>query len=185
MLEVFFTFLKTGFAHIIPDGPDHVLFVLGLFLICRAFTSLIWQVTLFTVAHSMTMGLAMAGVLQLPSRPVEVLIALSIAFVAVENIFRKDLSRWRHMVVFASGLVHGLGFAHAFQEHTLPTQFVPVSLLGMSIGVEIGQVAVVSIAFLIFGNYWNRAWYRPTVVIPASFCLMIIGLWWAIERIQA
>jgi len=183
MLQVFLQYTSEGFAHILPNGMDHVLFVLGLFLICREFSTLLWQVTLFTVAHSFSLGLSMAGIVQLPSHLVEVLIALSIAFVALENLLQRDVGRWRPFVVGASGLVHGLGFAHAFQEQHFPQSDPLAALLGMSVGVELGQMTVVTVAYLTLGMYWARPWYRAGVTVPGSVFIFLSGLGWLAARV--
>jgi len=183
MLQVFTEFLHIGFRHILPDGIDHVLFVLGLFLICREFKPLLMQVTLFTLGHSFTMGLAMAELVRLPAKPVEVLIAFSIAFVAAENLMRKDLSKWRPWVVLASGLVHGLGFAHAFSGYSIPATQPVAALLGMSLGVEVGQLTVILTACLLLGWYWRAQWYRYAITLPGSLAMMACGLLWTVERL--
>lgn len=184
MLETFIQFIQKGFAHIIPDGLDHVLFVLGLFLICRRFSSLFWQVSLFTITHSITLGISTVGWLELPSKLVEVLIALSVALIAAENMWRKEANQGRSWIVAISGLLHGLGFAHAFQEHVISSKEALPALLGLSFGVELGQLAVVTTAFVLLGPFWNRSWYRKTVTVPGSFLLMLCGLFWVVQRLM-
>jgi hypothetical protein len=175
-------FLALGFWHIIPTGPDHILFVLGLFLLSPTLKPLLWQVTAFTIAHSVTLALAMNGVVNLPPRIVEPLIAASIAFVAIENLFTSKLHPWRPIIVFAFGLLHGLGFAGVMAELKLPDgQFVP-ALVGFNIGVELGQLAVIVGAMLAVGWFRKSSEYRWRVVVPASLAIAAIGVYWTIQR---
>ena len=143
---------------------------------------LLKQVTAFTVAHSLTLGLAMLGVVHLPSRIVEPLIALSIAVVAVENIFSQKVNPARWMIVFGFGLVHGLGFAGVLSELGVPRgQFLP-ALLSFNVGVEFGQLAVILAAALLTWPVIRREWYHRRVTVPASLGIAAIGLYWAVTR---
>jgi hypothetical protein len=175
-------YLALGFSHILPHGPDHVLFVLGLFFLTREPGPLLVQMTLFTLAHSLTLGLSLYGVVSLPSRVVEVAIALSIAFIAIENLFRSRLGVWRPFVVFAFGLIHGLGFAHTFAERTIPPQDFLPALLSFNLGIELGQIAVVGTAFAAVSLWWKRDVYQKRVARPASAVIAMCGLIWAVER---
>lgn len=182
--SVFITgqFIALGFWHIIPTGPDHILFVLGLFLLSPTLKPLLWQVTAFTLAHSVTLALAMNGIVNLPPHIVEPLIAASIAFVAIENLFTSKLQPWRPIIVFAFGLLHGLGFAGVMSELNLPDgQFVP-ALVGFNLGVELGQLAVIAAALLAVGWFRQSRGYRWGVVIPASIAIASIGIYWTIQR---
>jgi hypothetical protein len=176
-------YLTLGFHHIIPEGTDHILFVLGLFLFSARFGPLLWQVSAFTVAHSVTVGLAIYGVLRLPPAVTEPLVAASIVYVAVENIFTKELKPWRYAVVFGFGLVHGLGFARAFAQVGLPRQSFLTGLVGFNLGVECGQLAVIAGAFLAVGWFRHRPWYRRAIVIPASSVIALIALAWTVQRV--
>lgn len=175
-------YLVLGFEHIVPRGVDHVLFVLGLFLLCARLRPLLWQVTAFTLAHSVTLGLSMAGVLSLPSAVVEPLIALSIAYVAIENVWTTELKWWRPAVVFGFGLLHGLGFAGALRELGLPEGEFVTGLLSFNAGVELGQLTVILLAFVTIGWFRNRSWYRAWIVVPLSLAIAIIGLYWTVQR---
>ena len=144
----FFSYVPTGFDHIVPLGVDHILFVLGLFFLSTHLRPLLWQVSAFTLAHTITLALAALGYVTVPASIVEPLIALSIAYVAVENIFLRTLSPWRPFIIFGFGLLHGLGFASVLAQFGLPEQnFVP-ALIGFNIGVEIGQICVIAVAYL-------------------------------------
>lgn len=146
--ETFVRYIPIGFDHIVPKGLDHILFVLGLFFLSTRLKPLITQVTLFTLAHTITLALAALGYVSIPGSIVEPLIAASIVYVAVENIFMRNLSPWRPLVIFGFGLLHGLGFASVLAEFGLPDgAFVP-ALIGFNIGVEVGQLAVIAVMFL-------------------------------------
>ncbi len=175
-------YLVLGFEHIVPLGLDHILFVLGLFLLSARPRPLLWQISAFTVAHTLTLGLSMLGWISLPSRPVEVLIALSIAYVAIENLFTTELKPWRPALVFGFGLLHGLGFAGVLRELGLPEGEFVAGLISFNVGVEFGQLAVVAAAFLAVGWFRDRPWYRRRVVLPASLAIAALGLFWAVER---
>jgi hypothetical protein len=184
LAQVLRDYLVLGFTHIVPLGLDHILFVLGLYLLSARMAPLLIQVTAFTVAHSVTLALSVYGLVALPPSVVEPLIAASIVYVAVENILTPQLKPWRALVVFGFGLLHGLGFAGVLEEVGLPPgQFVP-ALVSFNVGVELGQLAVIALAFLAVG-FWgrNRAWYRPRVIIPASAAIAAVGLFWTVERL--
>lgn len=171
-----------GFTHVLPQGLDHILFILGLFFLTRDFAVLLFQMTLFTLAHSLTLGLSLYGIVSVPNAVVEVAIGLSIAFIAVENLCREDLSRWRPWVVFGFGLVHGLGFAHTFQETSVaPANFLP-ALFSFNLGIECGQLAVVALAYASVGVWWKRDFYRKVIARPASAVIAATGFYWVVER---
>ena len=179
-------YLALGFTHIVPWGADHILFVLGLFLLARGLRPLLTQVTAFTIAHSVSLGLAAAGLVSIPSRVVEPLIAVSIVVIAVENVFAQNVSTRRTLLVFVFGLLHGLGFAGVLRELGLPPSRFFVALFSFNAGVEAGQLFVILSAFALVG-WWTkrRSWYRRWVVVPASLTIAGVGLVWAIERLFA
>ena len=147
-IATFFNYIPVGFDHIIPKGLDHILFVLGLFFLSTRMKPLVWQISAFTLAHTITLALAALGYVTIPGSIVEPLIALSIVYVAVENIFTTGLSPWRPAIVFGFGLLHGLGFASVLAEFGLPDgSFIP-ALIGFNIGVEVGQLAVIGVAYV-------------------------------------
>lgn len=175
-------YARLGFEHIVPKGLDHILFVLGLFLLSDRFGPLVKQVTAFTVAHSLSLALSMHGVVSLPASLVEPLIALSIAYVAIENIVTSELKPWRALVVFGFGLLHGLGFAGVLRELGLPRGEFATALLAFNAGVELGQLSVIAIALLAVGWIRGRKAYRGRVVVPASIVIAAVGLYWCVER---
>ncbi|MCB1773936.1 MAG: HupE/UreJ family protein [Gammaproteobacteria bacterium] len=183
--QVVAEYTAAGFDHIIPRGLDHILFVVGLFLFSTRMRPLLWQVTMFTVAHSITLALAMTGVFTLPARVVEPLIALSIAYVGVENVWHRQLQRSRLLLVFAFGLLHGLGFASMLADFGMPDNAFATALIAFNVGVELGQLAVIAAAYLALGFWFgNRPWYRRFVVVPGSLLIAAVGLYWAWERLS-
>lgn len=178
-------YFSLGFTHIIPSGLDHVLFVLGIFLLNGRGRSLLWQVSAFTVAHSITLGLSMYNVIAISPALVEPLIALSIAYVAIENLFLSELRSWRVALIFAFGLLHGLGFAGALKELGLQRSGFLEALLFFNVGVEAGQLAVIAAAFALVGLHCGtRVWYRRRVVVPASLLIACTAIWWTARRVS-
>lgn len=175
-------YLALGFTHIVPHGLDHVLFILGLFFLARDAYTLLLQITLFTIAHSLTLGLAMKGLIAVPTAAVEVAIALSIAFIALENLFHDRLSRWRPGLVFGFGLIHGLGFAHIFEEVPVEPALLLPALFSFNLGIELGQLAVVGIAFALVAAWWRCEGYARFIARPCSAMIAVTGLYWAVVR---
>ncbi|MEL6467155.1 MAG: HupE/UreJ family protein [Pseudomonadota bacterium] len=196
--QTFGAYIPVGFDHILPKGLDHILFVLGLFFLSTRLGPLLWQVTAFTLAHTVTLALGALGVVNLPGSIVEPLIAASIVYVAVENIFARGLNRWRPMIVFGFGLLHGLGFASVLGDFGLPEgQFIP-ALIGFNVGVELGQLTVIALAALALWlgvraarmselegqeetvtdyNVMFRAWS-----MTGSLIIAVVAVYWVIER---
>jgi len=179
-------YVLLGFEHILPKGLDHILFVLGLFLLTPRVRSLIAQVTVFTLAHSVSLGLAIGGLISIPSSVVEPLIALSIAYVGIENLRRDTLSRGRLWLIGAFGLLHGLGFAGVLAELSLPSGQSVTALAGFNVGVELGQLAVLMGAAAVM-----YAWRRTAPLAehalrrPASAAITAMGLYWFVSRISS
>ncbi len=132
--------------------------------------------------HSVTLALGLYGVVNISPSIVEPLIALSIVYVAVENIFTSKLHAWRPIVVFMFGLLHGLGFAGILTEIGLPRSDFLLGLVTFNIGVELGQLTVIALAFVFVGWFANRPGYRNAITIPASCAIAAIGAWWFVER---
>jgi hypothetical protein len=176
------TYLRLGFLHIVPRGLDHVFFVLGLFLLGSQLRPLVWQISAFTVAHAMTLSLAVFNIVSLTPAVVEPLIALSIVYVAVENLLTQRLTAWRPMVVFGFGLLHGLGFAGVLQELGLPAQERVLGLVSFNVGIELGQLLVIAVALSAVGWCRSKSWYRRRIVVPSSVAIAAAGLFWAVER---
>lgn len=177
-------YVVIGFEHILPLGLDHILFVLGIYLLSQHLRDLLWQVTAFTAAHTLTLGLAILGFVSVSPSIVEPLIALSICYVAIENLFHKQISTSRVVLVFAFGLLHGLGFAGVLTEIGLNAEaFIP-SLIAFNIGVELGQLAVITLAFLLVG-YWfgTKPYWNRFIRVPLSLLIAATGAFWVVERV--
>ena len=182
--DVAWFYLKLGTKHIIPYGVDHILFITALCLINTKWKTILWQATAFTIAHSITLALGMKNIVTAPSEIVEPIIALSIAFVAIENILLAELKPWRIFVVFAFGLIHGLGFASALNETGLPRNQFYNSIMSFNAGVELGQIAVIAGVFLLLIlPFGQKTWYRKFIVYPLSILIAGIALYWTVQRI--
>lgn len=181
--ETFARYIAVGFEHIVPKGLDHILFVLALFFLSPALRTLLWQVSAFTLAHTVTLAAGVTGLVSVPGEIVEPIIAASIVFVAVENTLSSGLSRWRPIIVFVFGLLHGLGFASVLQEFGLPADRLISALVGFNVGVELGQLAVIACAFALVGLWFrSNTWYRPVISIPSSLLIALVGAYWFFER---
>ena len=181
---VFARYIVSGFEHIIPKGLDHILFVLGLFFFSLKLRPLLLQVTAFTFAHTVTLALASLQIVTVPAEIVEPLIAASIVYVAVENVIGGRVHAARIAVVFVFGLLHGLGFASVLGDVGLQDSRFVVGLIGFNIGVEIGQLAVIALAFVLLGlPFGKKPWYRAYIAVPFSVAIAAVGAWWTIERV--
>ena len=177
-------YLKLGFRHIIPGGMDHMLFVSALCLLSSKIKTILWQATAFTVAHSVTLALSLKNVISVPSAITEPIIAMSIGFVAIENILFSELKAWRILIVFMFGLVHGMGFASALNEIGLPPNKFYTSIIAFNGGVELGQATIIMIVFSSLVVFWGRkTWYRQRVVYPLSAIIALIAGYWTIARV--
>jgi len=182
--EVVWFYFTLGFKHIIPYGVDHILFVISLCLLSTNIKTIFWQATAFTVAHSITLALSMKNIIVAPGPVVEPIIALSIVFVAIENMLLTELKPWRVLVVFLFGLIHGMGFASALNEIGLPTGKFYTSLIAFNAGVEVGQIAVISVMFgSIIVPLRKKIWYRKVIVYPLSICIALVASFWTIQRV--
>jgi hypothetical protein len=182
--EIAWYYLKLGFQHIIPQGFDHILFVAGLCLLSTKIKTIIWQATAFTVAHSITLALSMKNIIVASSAIVEPIIALSILFVAIENLILSELKPWRILIVFLFGLIHGMGFASSLNEIGLPPDKFYTSILSFNLGVELGQIAVIAAMFLsIILPLKRKIVYRKMVVYPLSVLIGMIAAYWTVVRV--
>ena len=183
--DVFSYYLLLGYKHILPEGFDHILFVIGLYLLSPKLKNVLWQATAFTVAHTLTLILSMKGLIIAPPAIVEPIIALSIAFIAIENLITQRLKAGRLAIVFLFGLVQGLGFASALNELGLPRDQFYSSLLSFNVGVELGQISVILFCWLAFGLWFSdKTWYRARIVQPLSVLIGLIAIFWTIQRIS-
>jgi hydrogenase/urease accessory protein HupE len=183
-VESFLAFLKLGIEHILT-GYDHLLFLFALMVVCRDLRSILTVITCFTIAHSITLALAALDIVRLPDRIVEPLIAASIAYVGIENLFRGDSPKWRSLIAFSFGLVHGLGFADALRELGIKSgQFgIVVPLVGFNLGVELGQLSVAAIVLPILWKLRKNPSFVPRWVPICSLAVASAGSYWMVERV--
>jgi len=180
----FIQFIDIGFDHVIPLGWDHILFIIGMALSSLLWRRLLLLVSAFTLAHTITLGLAMVGVLEISARIVEPLIAFSIAYVAIENLLTHQSIKRKTIIVFIFGLIHGLGFASMLKGFEMMPDSFLTTLIGFNIGVELAQViivlGVVSVLLLLRKLKLN---YQQLAVVPVSVLIALIGVWWGVERL--
>jgi hypothetical protein len=189
MSQTIIEYIILGIEHIVPKGLDHILFIFGVFFFAVKLKPLLWQVTMFTLAHSLTLILASLKLVFIPASIIEPLIALSIGYVAFENIFQRQSkfhsrsNTIRYAVIFFFGLIHGLGFAFVLEDIGLPTGQLILSLLSFNIGVEIAQIGLVVLAYLLMFYPSKQLWYRKAIQIPCSLVIGLIGIYWFFERV--
>ena len=189
MSQTIIEYIILGMEHIVPKGLDHILFIFGVFFFAVKLKPLLWQVTMFTLAHSLTLILASLKLVFIPASIIEPLIALSIGYVAFENIFQRQgkfhsrSNAIRYAVIFFFGLIHGLGFAFVLEDIGLPTGQLILSLLSFNIGVEIAQIGLVVLAYLLMFYPSKQPWYRKAIQIPCSLVIGLIGVYWFFERV--
>lgn len=179
-------YIYQGFVHILPRGLDHILFVLALLLFAKRRSTLLWQVSAFTLAHTITLALGVYGVVALSSAIIEPLIALSIVYVGVENIYRAQTnttSYTRMPIIFAFGLLHGLGFASVLGDLGLAQSQYALSLISFNIGVELGQLTVIALAFICLYPLRSKFWYQKRLVLSLNIAIAVIAIYWLIERL--
>jgi len=183
-VDQFLSYFLMGFTHIIPKGSDHILFIIGLFLLSAHLPTLFWQITSFTIAHSISLALGTISIITVPAVIVEPLIALSIIYIAIENTFTNKLSYWRPIIILVFGIIHGLGFADVLTNLKLESESFFLSLFAFNIGVETGQLLVNLICFMLLGyKFAKKEWYHTKLCRPASIIIGLIGGWWFIQRV--
>jgi hypothetical protein len=184
VFENIIKYLPLGFTHVIPLGFDHILFILSLFFLNSKLKSVVIQCSVFTLAHSLSLGLAAAGFIIPNSNYIEPLIAISILFTAIENIINTKVNTYRLFIIFGFGLIHGLGFAKALSEIGIPNNQFFSSLLSFNLGVEFGQITIILLTYFVFSKWFSdKIWYKERIVYPISTIIAIIALYWTIERI--
>lgn len=181
--DLFWEYLQLGFLHVIPKGFDHILFIIGIFLLNNSWKPVLLQCSVFTIAHSITLALCAAGLIFPNSKWVEVIIALSILIIAIENVLHQKSNNWRLVIIFTFGLIHGMGFANALKELGLPANYFWGSLVAFNLGVELAQISIILIAWFGVAKWFNaKIWYRQRFVIPISIGIGLIALYWIIIR---
>ena len=181
--ETLWRYYGLGFTHILPLGIDHILFILALFFSNPNIKSILWQASIFTLAHTITLLLTMTGKISPDKNLIECIIALSIVFVAIENILLSKIVWWRSILIFLFGLIHGCGFASALQEIGMPEGRMMASLISFNLGIETGQAVIILVAWAMVIRWcYEKNWYRKRIMIPVSLCIGFIALYWTIER---
>lgn len=194
--SIFKQYSTIGFLHIMPKGLDHILFMLGIALLALSWRKLLLLVSIFTLAHSATLALAVYGLINIPASIVEPLIALSIAYIGFEvlrqhspinpkqNASQQTYLLRRSVLVFGFGLLHGLGFAVVLNSFDLQTTSLALSLLGFNIGVELAQAGIVLFVLLLLwlGRYQQNNLKRYFIK-PIAILISLVGLVWTIERL--
>lgn len=182
--QVGLDYLYLGYTHVLPYGFDHILFILGIFLLNSELKSVIIQCSVFTLAHSGTLALTATGCIMPEPRIIETLIALSILFVAIENIVHNKINSWRLLIIFLFGLLHGMGFANALREIGLSHTHFMLSLVSFNLGVEFGQITTILLAYFLVARWFGQKdWYNRRIVYPASGLIGCIAMYWTLERI--
>jgi hypothetical protein len=183
LASTLWSFCKQGFGHVIPEGLDHALFVLGLFLLGRSWRPLLFQMSIFTLAHTVTLTLVTLGQVSPAPKIIQPLIAATIAFVAIENLWKARYTHGRLFVVFAFGLIHGMGFASALDQSSIPKGSVIAAIGGFNLGIETGQLSVLLLAVLLTGWIQKPDQFRRWITIPGSIGIGLVGVVWTLERL--
>ena len=182
----FAKFFVLGIQHIIPKGLDHILFIFGLFLFSSSLKKLISQITIFTIAHSITLIFVSLSLMRINPQIVEPIIALSIVYIGLENIFKKYIKEYlRYVVILFFGLLHGLGFALVLSDIGYKSSDLFVNLISFNLGIEVAQISIVLVLYLLIAlNFAKNKNYRIFFQVPSSILISSIGLYWFFERIN-
>jgi hypothetical protein len=183
-MEILLKYLNLGFTHVIPFGFDHVLFIICISLACKTPRALLIQCTVFTLAHSISLGLTSASLINPDTSWIEPLIAISILFASLENILGNELHRLRVPLIFIFGLIHGMGFAGALRGAGIPDGHFFTALLGFNAGVECGQILVILAVWLPAIRWMQRKeWYASRMLYPVSSLIACIAFYWTLKRL--
>ena len=184
IFQIIKNYMIIGFKHIVPLGLDHILFILGIYLVIYSFKDLFVRISIFTLAHTFSFALSSLSIIIISPKIIEPLIALSITYIAIENIFFKNSNFRRLLLIFCFGLIHGLGFSYMLNDYVTDYQNFLISMISFNLGVELGQLFLVFIFFILFGLWFKKKkWYRKVFVIPLSCIMAIISIFWFFERI--
>ena len=175
-----------GIQHIIPKGLDHILFIVGLFFFSVTLRPLLIQVTMFTIAHSITLIFVSVSYINVNPLIVEPIIALSIAYVGIENIFRKYVKEYlRYIIIFFFGLLHGLGFALVLSDIGYQSSKLILNLISFNLGIEAAQIFIILSLYILLGiKFSNKKYYRYIFQVPVSLFIALVGIYWFFERIN-
>ncbi|TVY05439.1 HupE/UreJ family protein [Paenibacillus cremeus] len=183
IFTVIFMYINLGLEHIIT-GYDHLLFLLGLIVIAERFRAVLKIITAFTISHSLTLCLAVLHLVPVYPKWIEVGIALTICYIAVENVFIQTF-RWRWALTFVFGLIHGLGFASAIREVGFQQSYLATSLVSFNVGIELGQLLIVGLLLPMLIRFREKSGYYPIFFRGVSACIFLIGLYWVVARMGA
>jgi len=184
VMSVIVDYVKLGYLHILPRGLDHILFVIGLFLLSPRWRPILWQVSAFTLAHTITLALGVLGYVSVSPSIVEPLIALSICVICLENLMTSKLHAWRLMIVIGFGLLHGLGFAGVLGDVGLPRETFITALLSFNVGVELGQLSVIVMCFVLIGwLFKDRPQHQRKISVLISSVLAAFGAFLFLDRV--
>ncbi len=185
-INSFTKFFVLGVQHIIPKGLDHILFIFGLFLFSSSLKKLISQITIFTIAHSITLIFVSLSLMRINPQIVEPIIALSIVYIGLENIFKKYIKEYlRYVVILFFGLLHGLGFALVLSDIGYRSTDLFINLVSFNFGIEVAQISIVLVLYLLIAlNFAKNKNYRILFQVPSSILISSIGLYWFFERIN-
>lgn len=173
-----------GFSHVIPEGFDHLLFIVCLFFLQPNRKKLFIQCSVFTLAHSVSLGMAAAGIIPPNASIIEPFIALTILITALENLLLEKVNHWNLLIMGVFGWIHGMGFAAAIADLGFPKNRFIASLLSFNLGVECAQIAVIGIVYLCISKpFSKKSWYKNRIVYPVSSVIACIAVYWTIERL--
>ena len=175
-----------GIQHIIPKGLDHILFIVGLFFFSVTLRPLLIQVTMFTIAHSITLIFVSVSYINVNPLIVEPIIALSIAYVGIENIFKEYVKEYlRYIIIFFFGLLHGLGFALVLSDIGYQSSKLILNLISFNLGIEAAQIFIILFLYILLGiKFSNKKYYKYIFQVPVSLFIALVGIYWFFERIN-
>ena len=181
-----FNYFILGIQHIIPKGLDHILFIVGLFFFSVTLRPLLIQVTMFTIAHSITLIFVSVSYINVNPLIVEPIIALSIAYVGIENIFKQYVKEYlRYIIIFFFGLLHGLGFALVLSDIGYQSSKLILNLISFNLGIEAAQIFIILFLYILLGiKFSNKKYYRYIFQVPVSLFIALVGIYWFFERIN-
>lgn len=180
----FYQSILNGYFHVLPYGLDHIAFIICIFLISKSWKEILTLCTAFTIAHSLTLFLALNKWIIIPSVIIEPLIALTILFAALENIIQLNIKRWKPFLIFFFGLIHGLGFANAFSELNVQTNILFQTLIGFNLGVELAQLTIILALYVgLTKQFAQKKYYQTKIVQPIAIVIACISVFWFMLRI--
>jgi len=173
-----------GYFHVLPLGLDHIFFIICVFIVCTKPKEIIIMCSTFTIAHTLTFILGSTKWITIPSTIVEPLIALTIVFSALEHLLQLKIERWRLLLLFFFGLIHGLGFASAISDTALTSSQLIGTIIGFNIGVELGQLTIITLLYLlIIRPFSTKPYFYSKLVFPIATGIGSVALYWFMERI--